>query len=333
MWCCVAKAQELEWTRIFLDNEFSPDDPCKQAFRLMNTGKQELVIEKLKNSCGCAYVNIDKTRIGPNDIGVVRVMASPKLVKAKGSFSLFIVSNDIKESITRIPINLCQNAAFTFEPGQLELSVTNGVRCKQSATLCVMRADYSGYIVSNLCIKSLSPYIEVKDIPGGRKAEVVKSYEIRLADDLIPEKTITTYLYLTCSVAGREMSRLVTVHVLVDGGVNTDLHACPTCDSHDLDGVSWAPSSPVLPTNGECVLRIVSSGVAGRVRNLRVRSVSNKLTVLSSQNDDLQVGERREFRISSKRESGLESDSQMVQISYNYCGKRFSEMVPVRMRK
>ena len=69
-------APEITFEKELIDmgtyNQFD-DDSSKCEFRFTNTGKEPLIIEKAKGSCGCTVPNWPKDPIAPGESAVIKI--------------------------------------------------------------------------------------------------------------------------------------------------------------------------------------------------------------------------------------------------------------------
>ena len=69
----------------------------EHTFKFQNSGKATLNISDIKTSCGCTAALVSNDKIGPGEVGTLKVELDTKNRKGKMSRTITITSNDPKE--------------------------------------------------------------------------------------------------------------------------------------------------------------------------------------------------------------------------------------------
>jgi len=95
---CSNKERKVEQTKVSFEKEifdfgnvsFEEDVPIKIKF--LNTGKNSMIIENVKTSCGCTVPKLKKKVIKSNEYGYIDVTVSPT-TRGKFSSSVYVFYN------------------------------------------------------------------------------------------------------------------------------------------------------------------------------------------------------------------------------------------------
>ncbi|MEA3318139.1 MAG: DUF1573 domain-containing protein [Bacteroidota bacterium] len=77
----------------------------KHAFKFKNEGKSDLIIRKIRSSCGCTTVAPEKTVIKPGETSSFTAIFSTSMRKGNQRKSIYLITNDPKNSNTRLTIS------------------------------------------------------------------------------------------------------------------------------------------------------------------------------------------------------------------------------------
>lgn len=77
----------------------------EKTFTFKNTGNSDLVIHKIKSTCGCTTVNPEKTVLKPGESSSFKAIFSPGGMKGKQNKSIFVITNDPNNSNVRLLIS------------------------------------------------------------------------------------------------------------------------------------------------------------------------------------------------------------------------------------
>jgi len=79
-------------------------DKIEHTFNFKNEGKKDLVIHKIRATCGCTTIAPAKTVIKPNESASFKAIFTPGSRKGKQHKSIYVISNDPKSSSVRLMI-------------------------------------------------------------------------------------------------------------------------------------------------------------------------------------------------------------------------------------
>ncbi|MCB2196571.1 MAG: DUF1573 domain-containing protein [Bacteroidetes bacterium] len=94
---------------VFEDESFNfgqtkPVDKIEHEFKFTNKGKSDLVIRKIRSTCGCTTVAPEKEVIKPGESSSFKAIFKPGSRKGMQSKSIYVISNDPKNSNVRLSI-------------------------------------------------------------------------------------------------------------------------------------------------------------------------------------------------------------------------------------
>ncbi len=102
----LTELQKLNAPRIQMDSkmvdmgEIKAGEIKKLQFKISNVGKSDLVIRKIKASCGCAATKLSNNTIKPGESEVLNVNFNSKGLSGKQMKTISVISNDFKQSKT-----------------------------------------------------------------------------------------------------------------------------------------------------------------------------------------------------------------------------------------
>ena len=79
-------------------------DKIEHDFKFTNTGKSDLIIRKIRSTCGCTTVAPEKTTIKPGESSSFKAIFNPGSRKGTQTKSIYVISNDPKNSSVRLSI-------------------------------------------------------------------------------------------------------------------------------------------------------------------------------------------------------------------------------------
>ncbi len=89
--------------------------------KIHNTGKADLEIKDLQNSCGCTASVVDKDIVAPGDFATIRVSFNPKkLAGFEAKRTVTILSNSKENPRLVLPITLKIDPEFSVTPDELD---------------------------------------------------------------------------------------------------------------------------------------------------------------------------------------------------------------------
>lgn len=94
---------------VFEDESFNfgqtkPVDQIEHVFKFTNQGKSDLIIRKIRSTCGCTTVAPEKEVIKPGESSSFKAIFKPGSRKGMQSKSIYVISNDPKNSNVRLSI-------------------------------------------------------------------------------------------------------------------------------------------------------------------------------------------------------------------------------------
>jgi len=84
--------------------ETKSKDKIEYDFKFKNEGKSDLIIRKIRSTCGCTTVAPEKTTIKPGESSSFKAIFSPGSRAGMQNKSIYIISNDPKNSNKRLTI-------------------------------------------------------------------------------------------------------------------------------------------------------------------------------------------------------------------------------------
>lgn len=81
------------------------DEKVEHLFKFKNTGKSDLIIRKIKSTCGCTTVEPEKTTLKPGESSSFKAIFSPGGRKGVQRKSIYVITNDPGNSNVRLMIS------------------------------------------------------------------------------------------------------------------------------------------------------------------------------------------------------------------------------------
>ncbi|MGC9330653.1 MAG: DUF1573 domain-containing protein [Bacteroidales bacterium] len=101
----LANAPKIEFENTEHDfGEIKQDSKVSTKFTFKNTGKSDLIIRKVKASCGCTATQPEKSIIKPGESSFIEVTFNPSGRSGKQKKTITIIANDPEQSTTRLRI-------------------------------------------------------------------------------------------------------------------------------------------------------------------------------------------------------------------------------------
>lgn len=215
--------QDTKAPKIFIEERTWDFGTIKQhskvthVFTVQNKGNADLIIERLRTTCGCTAAMISERRVAPGDSGDIKVTFNSGRRLGKQKKYIYVQSNDPDESVLKLtvqgevetgptpkievqpdeidfgmifPTRKCQKTLIIKNIGNLDL-IINEIKGRGSW----------GYISTNLNSKKVIPpgrmskiklCYELKDIGKfrGRDQDILDSFVIKSNDPLQPESWV-----------------------------------------------------------------------------------------------------------------------------------------------
>ncbi len=100
--------------------EIGPSDTPTTEFTLTNRGDSELVITRLKSSCGCAKASIDTRTIAPGKSGIITVRVSGSgLRQGPHKKTIYVLTEGRKEPAARLTVRFSLVRRLVLTPPYL----------------------------------------------------------------------------------------------------------------------------------------------------------------------------------------------------------------------
>lgn len=114
-----ANAAHIKWEKEEHDyGTINDKDAVTYNFKFTNTGKSDLIIRKVKASCGCTAPTPTKTTLKPGETSEVVVTFSPAGKSGQQQKSVTVVTNDPDKAVTNLVIKSnIQSSAAPATPG------------------------------------------------------------------------------------------------------------------------------------------------------------------------------------------------------------------------
>ena len=101
----IANAPQIVFEDIsFYFGKTKSKDKIDHDYKFKNEGKSDLIIRKIRSTCGCTTVAPEKKVIKPGESSSVKVIFNPGTRKGKQNKSIYVISNDPKKSNIRLTI-------------------------------------------------------------------------------------------------------------------------------------------------------------------------------------------------------------------------------------
>ncbi|MBI5215649.1 MAG: DUF1573 domain-containing protein [Ignavibacteriae bacterium] len=108
----------------------------EQKLTLQNVGKDTLIIEDIRATCGCTTTKTHKKRLGTNDTTALTISVNTKGFKGPVKKEIFITTNDPKQADLEVELLVTIRNVIEFEPSFVNFRTVNfGKPAKQSITI------------------------------------------------------------------------------------------------------------------------------------------------------------------------------------------------------
>ncbi len=102
----LANAPKIVFENLNFDfGQTKSKDPIEHNFTFKNEGKNDLIIRKIRATCGCTTVAPEKTVIKPGETTSFKAVFNPGSRKGKQRKSIYVITNDPKNSNVRLMIS------------------------------------------------------------------------------------------------------------------------------------------------------------------------------------------------------------------------------------
>ena len=111
--------------RVYDFGMVEPEDKPQHYFTFKNTGQVDLVISKVKSSCGCTAALLSEERIPPGELGRIEVKFDPRGRRGKQKKTVSVHSNAENESVIQLTIQGVVKAVVVVVPSQVFFGSVN----------------------------------------------------------------------------------------------------------------------------------------------------------------------------------------------------------------
>jgi hypothetical protein len=140
-------------------------------FTVENTGGSDLLLNKIKPSCGCTYVDHDK-KIAPGAKGIVTLKVNTsKLRPGKQAKRADIFSNDPKNPKQQVTIKGVISTAFKAEPAAPRFEILRGVKSTQIVKLT--KTSKMEFKIKEVKTQNQRVAVELKEIKADQEYELL----------------------------------------------------------------------------------------------------------------------------------------------------------------
>ena len=140
-------------------------------FVIENKGGSDLLLNKIKPSCGCTYVDHDK-KIAPGAKGFVTLKVNTsKLRPGKQSKRAEIFSNDPKNPKQQVTIKGTVSTAFKAEPAAPRFEVLKGT--KETKTVSLKKTSKMEFKIKEVKTQNQRVAVELKEIKADEEYELL----------------------------------------------------------------------------------------------------------------------------------------------------------------
>jgi hypothetical protein len=98
-------APHIEFAETVFDfGTIRQEDKAEHVFVFTNTGKSDLVLRKVRSSCGCTVVTPKKTLVPPGETGVIKAVFNSGQREGKQTKMIAVIANDPLNPVTYLKI-------------------------------------------------------------------------------------------------------------------------------------------------------------------------------------------------------------------------------------
>ncbi|MDR4509861.1 MAG: DUF1573 domain-containing protein [Candidatus Brocadiaceae bacterium] len=170
--------------------EIYTDETVKHVFKFKNIGNGELIIEKVKSSCGCTAALISKKTLKKGEEGEVDVTYRSGKYPGKANKTISVYSNDPENIIKKLTIKGNIIEEVTVEPKKINFGV---IRKGEESTKELIIESIPGKEINIMKLESPNPYVKITPFNGAKHRQ---SYHITVSkEDVIGRFNGVIFIY------------------------------------------------------------------------------------------------------------------------------------------
>ena len=172
----LTKAPKISFDdRIYDFGVVEPEDKPQHYFTFKNTGQADLVISKVKSSCGCTAALLSEERIPPGELGRIEIKFDPRGRRGKQQKTVSVHSNAENESVIQLTIQGVVKASVEVVPEQIFFSSVNNQEVYEKRIRVLGAGDGKLEITH---VETSSPFLS-GEISPPQPGEVI-TYEVKI---------------------------------------------------------------------------------------------------------------------------------------------------------
>ena len=161
--------------RVYDFGVVEPEDKPQHYFTFKNTGQVDLVISKVKSSCGCTAALLSEERIPPGELGRIEVKFDPRGRRGKQQKTVSVHSNAENESVIQLTIQGVVKASVEVAPEQIFFGSVNNQEVYEKRIRVLGAGDGKLKITH---VETSSPFL-TGEISPPQPGEVI-TYEVKI---------------------------------------------------------------------------------------------------------------------------------------------------------
>ena len=185
--------QDTKAPKIFIEERIWNFGTIKQhskvthIFKVQNRGNTDLIITRLRTTCGCTAAIISERRIAPGDSGEIKVTFSSERRIGKQLKHVYVQSNDPNEPVLKLTVKgeveVGPSPKIEVYPDEIDLGMILPTG-KYQETLNIKNIGRADLVIDEIKGRELSGYISTnlnskKVIPPGRMYKIKICYELK----------------------------------------------------------------------------------------------------------------------------------------------------------
>ena len=189
-------------------------NPVSHEVEFSNSGDKELIISKVKGSCGCTTGTLESKALQPGESGSVTVTFNPQGRSGKQRKRVIFTTNDIEKEIKSISFTANIVPLWDTDPDRLEFVVNDqgdGYR-KSEEKFVIRNVGEKPLVIEKVYTNGTKLEVAdlgVKDVQPGGSLEVA----IKVKPEFIPERNHFDLIRINAKVDGQSTNGKVRVNI------------------------------------------------------------------------------------------------------------------------
>ena len=232
-----AEAQEISWVPVYT-NDASRHRAGTLEFDIVNRGRKELIVDRIRAACSCSRTYLATNAVGPGLSGRLRVWLREDAERSGKPSSVYVFSNDPVNPVICIPVDPKNRAGFKCEPARILFKFSRGIY--EPAQQSIQISQQVGLPITVLKVRNPCPYIT---IPEKSFACMQSNVCVTIIADagMFPRESQSKIIEIICSYGKDVVSLKIPLDIVVDGAAAVEKKVCLSCINGTGTEIAVAP--------------------------------------------------------------------------------------------